>query len=131
MTETKWTAGPWLQQDTHRTANGLDQLIRSANNTHVGWAYRNEDADLMAAAPDLYEALEFAERRSRQPGEGHTAWFERLAAEFYDSHGIMAPGKDDPCPPVSYECRRDKWEAFLEEPAEARRNALKKARGES
>jgi hypothetical protein len=72
----------------------------------------------------LREALEFAERRSRQPGEGHTEYFERIAEEFYSRHGYLAPGKDDPMRSVSLEEAQEAWEAFLHEPTEARRTAL-------
>lgn len=58
--ETKWTPGPWVAQATHPTPNKLDHLVRNAVGTYVGWAYRNEDAQLIAAAPDLYASLEEA-----------------------------------------------------------------------
>lgn len=78
---------------------------------------------------ELVEALRLAERRSRQPGEGHNEYFERIADEFYQRYGLLAPGKSEPMEMagmVSDEDRRKKWEAFLNEPAEARREALAK-----
>ena len=92
--------------------------------------YREKDARLIAAAPDMFAALEFAERRSRQPEEGHTEYYERIAEEFFVQHGYLAPGKDDPVQSVPPEQRREAWEKFLSEPAEARRAALAKARGQ-
>ena len=53
MSERKWTPGPWAVKD----ARG----IRGANGECVASTYcaaPTEDAHLIAAAPDLYEALE-------------------------------------------------------------------------
>ena len=55
MSERKWTPGPWAVRD----ARG----IRGANGECVASTYcaaPAEDAHLIAAAPDLYEALEQA-----------------------------------------------------------------------
>lgn len=52
MSERKWTPGPWAVRD----ARG----IRGANGECVASTYcaaPAEDANLIAAAPDLYEAL--------------------------------------------------------------------------
>ena len=88
-----------------------------------------DDAALIAAAPDLLEALLFAERRSKRGDEGHTEFFERLADEFHERHGYLPPGKDDPLRNVSFDEARDAWDRFLAEPAEARRAAIAKALG--
>lgn len=61
MTERKWTPGPWRVEARH----GCDQLIASdgaglmGNETYYPWTPENmADWHLIAAAPDLYEALE-------------------------------------------------------------------------
>ena len=77
-----------------------------------------------ARVRELEEALLFAERRSKKPGEGHTEFFERLADEFYQRHGYLAPGKDDPIMSVSVEEKRAAWEAFLNEVGDVRRKVL-------
>jgi len=103
----------WSEQDT--TCDELQEYIR---------------ADLAAEREAaLMEVLKFAERRSRQPGEGHTAYFERLAEEFFQRFGYLAPGKDDPMNSVSQNERRKAWEDFLNEPVIARRKALAAAGG--
>ena len=63
MTERKWTPGPWLVKERH----GCDQLVASdgtslmGNETYYPWTPENmADWRLIAAAPDLYEALENA-----------------------------------------------------------------------
>lgn len=144
MEEFKGTPGPWVVTNTADIFTGLgaknSEGIEASRND--GWHVADCDmgglcldevaanARLIAAAHELLEAALFAERRSRQPGEGNTEFFERLAEEFYDRHGYLAPGKDDPLRSVSIEEANREWGRFLNEPGEARRAAIAKALGE-
>lgn len=134
--EFKGTPGPWERCDAEAIVgkSGHGWFVRVSNKRVISVEGRTEieaeaNAQLIAAAPDIFDALAFAERRSKQPGEGHTEYFERIAEEFYHRHGFLAPGKDDPFHNVSDKERRDTWEKFLAEPADARRAALAKATG--
>ena len=75
MTETKWTPGPWRYSfedgDDWGTVRAGQRWICQASNPAVKWedlpTYREANTDphqanaqLIAAAPDLYEALEMA-----------------------------------------------------------------------
>lgn len=53
------TRGPWEHEQTEKTENRLDELIlaKNATGTWVGWAYDKANANLMAAAPAMFEAL--------------------------------------------------------------------------
>lgn len=54
MTERKWTSGPWVVNDVSvRAKNGSLVSLVYAN----GEGAMNDNAHLIAAAPDLYEAL--------------------------------------------------------------------------
>jgi hypothetical protein len=54
------------------------------------------NARLIAAAPDLYEALADLAEVFALPGENSIDRFERLAAWFRKDTGYLAPGKDQP-----------------------------------
>ena len=106
------------------TGEGL--YAKSDIAAELGWRDREIDRAEQREA-ELVAALEFAERRSRQPGEGQNEWFERLADEFYRRYGFLPPGKSEPMEmaiSISGDERRGKWEAFLNEPTDARRKAL-------
>lgn len=71
MTDTKFTPGPWEV----KYKNGETQLLMSDGDIHMcnmhyyPWVPENDaDWHLIAAAPDLYEALERAEYMLRQYG---------------------------------------------------------------
>ena len=83
---------------------------------------------LLAERDRLKEALEFAERRSKQPDEDSNEYYDRLADEFHCRYGYLPPGKDDPLRTVSREQQREEWESFLAEPTLARRKALQEDR---
>ena len=60
MSECKWTQGPWIKVTGKtycavRSDSGVIADMRMA-----GGYYNTFDADLIAAAPDLYEALDAA-----------------------------------------------------------------------
>ena len=59
MTE-KWTPGPWRHSGPDR--NGDTMIIRNADSNHhwycVAHGVQSKNANLIAAAPDLYTTLE-------------------------------------------------------------------------
>lgn len=60
----KWTQGLLRYERTEETPNRLDVLISTGdilNPTWVAWAYKDDDACLFSAAPELYDALEDCE----------------------------------------------------------------------
>ena len=64
MSEARFTPGPWriAGKGTIRTEEGWIG--------HVHWRNRDPNAALIAAAPDLYSALEFAVRELRLVRDG-------------------------------------------------------------
>ena len=52
--------GPWRHEETRATPNRLDHLVVAGDASSVAWAYRHDDARLIAASPDLYAMLESA-----------------------------------------------------------------------
>ena len=86
--------------------------------------------ELQAQRDRLREALEFAEKRSKQIGETSNDYYERLAEEFRTTYGHLPPGKDDPLRTVDRDILQQEWEEFLSEPANARRAALQEDRDE-
>jgi len=82
---------------------------------------------LIAERDRLREALEYAERRSKQIGETSNGYYERLADEFRDTYGHLPPGKDDPLRTIDRDILQQEWEEFLAEPANVRRAALQEA----
>lgn len=63
MTERKWTPGPWVVKFSHGdTAIYMDGECTMCDMTYYPWVPENiNDWHLIAAAPDLYEALEAME----------------------------------------------------------------------
>ena len=66
MSEPKWTPGPWIEEE-----DGLE--VRAASNykmvaATLGSEERLANANLIAAAPELYEALEIICRFSLPKG---------------------------------------------------------------
>ena len=65
MTERKWTKGPWVWDKRHPFNVYSDDATGSIVSTTDGFKYaprhdaeKQANANLIAAAPDLYEALE-------------------------------------------------------------------------
>ena len=53
------TPGKWEVRETEPVDTGLDKLVRvKGRNKPIAWAYALGDARLIAAAPDMLEALE-------------------------------------------------------------------------
>jgi hypothetical protein len=61
MSETKWTPGPWRVRHGHpsKTIRYVDPVLRFDSLIRKGQNYE-ANARLIAAAPDLYEALDTA-----------------------------------------------------------------------
>ena len=57
MSKPKWTKGPWLVSGEDITA-GLDYLATTAYSTEADTVILRANINLIAAAPDLYEALQ-------------------------------------------------------------------------
>ena len=137
-----WTIGPWCVEAA--ASNGVVDsddayavmaIDDGSDDWHIAAVWRdcpgaNPNAHLIAAAPDLYEALAEIVRRARQPDEGINEHYERIAQEFMDETGMMAPGKDDAAGYHGQEERRRAWELFCAKPIDLARVALAKARGE-
>ena len=140
MSNKPWTDGPW---GVEPIGGGAGFGINGADGTAVVWwaskrepkngIRLEEDANLIAAAPGLVEALEFYTSRAKQPGEDDIDHYERLAQEFKRKTGMMAPGKDAP-PELEinrdHVAEREAWREFLSEPLENARKVLRKAYGE-
>lgn len=119
MAETKFTKGPW---EVRRSAQGYPYQIHAPNGTHVKdvtrWAAISvpslpegeANSHLIAAAPELYEALtRFSEPIVEVIGEG------KLVRCVFCSYGWDPNGKD---------------KHYKDCPTNKTRSALAKARGE-
>lgn len=140
-----WTKGPWrfeafrdkdhsyarnsvpggvIRDDEHREIACVDAV----DLTESEWL---PTAHLIAAAPDLYEALATIVDRYKRDGEGAVEHYDRLAAEFHRDTGRVAPGKDiSPADPQDREANREAWAEWHAAVHESARAALAKARGE-
>ena len=60
MTDKKWTPGPWYVEYKHGTTRLIaDRIVTMCDETYYPWVPDNDaDWHLIAAAPDLYDALE-------------------------------------------------------------------------
>lgn len=66
----------------------------------------------------------------RRPDEGHSDYFERMAADFHRQTGLMAPGKSQPLEMGDNETkRRAAWEEFYNAPYRALQAALERMGG--
>ncbi len=90
------------------------------------------NAHLIAAAPELFEALEGVLLFDRQPDETAEEHFERIAASFRRDTGLTRPGKEMPPPyfDEDYETRVAAFGAWADAFYSRARQALAKARGE-
>lgn len=61
MTKRKWTSGPWTVEYKYGTTRLVaDGEVTMCDETYYPWTPENNaDWHLIAAAPDLYEALKF------------------------------------------------------------------------
>lgn len=100
--ENEWTVGPWqfghLGTEVFWIGPSYDQTPVAHVDHDMEYARDNSRANarLIAAAPDLYEALADLADVFALPGENSVERFERLAAMFRTDTGYLAPGKDQP-----------------------------------
>lgn len=72
--KTQFTPGPWSNVSAstkHKTV-----IIGSKVANQIGWAYKEKDARLIAAAPELFETLQWLDRKGGLGLDVH----ERIAA---------------------------------------------------
>lgn len=137
-----FTPGPWF-------AVGARVLARSKNQLDEDEALSIADVDmdvridvdgegavnaaLIAAAPELYEALDGVEQLFALHGETSIERFERIAAQFYSDTGLLAPGKDAPAAgnQPDHPERRAAYDTWINAKVDRARAALAKARGET
>jgi len=80
MSETKWTPGPWSVGPVQRSVRIIVHESGTVARVHgSSQSTMDEDAQLIAAAPDLYEAAKDAEALLRSI-EGQNALADELLA---------------------------------------------------
>jgi hypothetical protein len=123
--------GSWMVRQDPANWNGrgyqhIATFPADRKGTHYGDMFA-ANARLIAAAPDLYEALVDLEELFARDGESSNDRFERVAALFLRDTGVLAPGKDDPFSGLVDVERRDRFEAWYARRAERARAALASA----
>ena len=63
MSETRWTAGPWQVADGFKIVGQGRRIADTLIDSGTAVAEQQANANLIAAAPDLYEALELMLQR--------------------------------------------------------------------
>ena len=92
-----------------RADNGAGQHIAT-------YMTGKEDGLLLAAAPDLRDALRALLDWIGHDGESINDLYERTAAQFFADTGLLAPGKDSPAAfGDNDQERRARWEAWRQE----------------
>ncbi|RYF07990.1 MAG: hypothetical protein EOO31_04415 [Comamonadaceae bacterium] len=96
---------------------------------HAGWCANvvHPDMRLIAAAPDLLEALVWREQFERRPGEDSNETFERIGEVFHRETGYLRPGKD--CCFNPHEIRQQAWDEWMNAGRAKVRAAIAKATG--
>jgi hypothetical protein len=131
-----YTRGPWgcpgRERDQHVTiplrSIYCERLGYSVAFVSGDWAGEPEaNANLIGAATDLLEALQWREQFEPREGEDSNERFERIAAVFYRETGFLRPGKD--CRVNSHEERQEAWDAWMQRGRDACRVAIAKAKG--
>jgi hypothetical protein len=143
LNKPKFTPGPWHVSDLqpayiHYCVDGDDgwrELVAAAIPIQEDAEAQHSNAHLIAAAPEMYDALENALKWFHDPVADRLEEWERIAHEFYKETGYLRPGKSWPmgvAVPDDVEsvwfdwCNRRSIEAL-----NAMRLALVKARGET
>lgn len=129
----KFTEGKW---GVFESSNMGLLLVRTEAN---GESYKQQvgsaaDTHLIAAAPDMYEALEDVLILLRWRGEGPLESMENMCEKFYRDTGIMAPGKSEPLEMAgrySAKERVEAWDQWGLVKVDKAMAALAKARGEA
>lgn len=135
MSEVRHTPGTWF---THREGfstiyvearigGGMLQEVAACGPTAAGHEQQEANARLIAAAPDLLEALQWREQFEPREGEDVNERFERIAAVFYRETGHLRPGKD--CSMESMDVRQAAWDEWMEAGRAKARAAIAKALG--
>lgn len=146
MSEKKFTPGPWVIGDENNQhaqvclgdSNCSVDMRRFADYPNCPGMSRDEmlaNAALIAAAPDLYDALDAASLWMWDPDENSVESFERINEWFMKETGHMRPGKSYPMetpPPDNLQQIWDEWRTKKSRDVLlAIRAALAKARGEA
>jgi hypothetical protein len=129
-----YTPGPWIYtRNPENTRWIIDGAPARAIACTAGYEPNNEaNALLIAAAPELLEALEQLADVFAYDGEDSMYRFERLAEMFRKDTGYLAPGKDPgmaSCQPDGEELRRI-YDGWFNAKVQRARTAIRKARGE-
>lgn len=127
----KHTPGPWWADVEHGhifAGEGQDRRIADVR----GWGWlqhqpnpeqtQDANARLIAAAPEMADALRVALAKAYDPDENVVERFDRVADEFYRATGYMRPGKAEPMgfDRHTYEEREAAFKAWVD--AEARKS---------
>ena len=111
MSETKFTPGPWdlfevgnkikhlcpAKDGTSLLTVSLEYITDDNEATYFGSVYNPADAHLIAAAPDMYEALEVAVSEYGKPGGPWNVpsepgtWIDKARAALAKSRGEKIP----------------------------------------
>jgi len=94
MTERKWTPGPWTVEYKHGTTRLVaDGEVTMCDETYYPWTPVNDaDWHLIAAAPDLYEALEAGVELIKGDSVGKE-WKQCCAAFIKDARDALAKAR--------------------------------------
>lgn len=140
------TPGPWFAAALRRHGanpkmDGCD--IGAANGANVAIALHQDsdrepretiaNAHLIAAAPELLDALRWFEQFQNRHDENSHACFERVAETFHRETGYLSPGKavNPHYGATQHQERSDAWNAWYSAGVERARAAIVKATGGS
>ena len=106
--------------------------------THLRGRRSNDEtqanARLIAAAPDMLEALQGLQQFFAMPDECSIGRFDRLAEQYRRETGNWAPGKSIPDAyndSTDCETRRTEYDAWVQSKVDAARAAIARATGEA
>lgn len=140
MTDEKHTPGPWYAADDDHC-----HIRRESDDAAIAQVFEDDghcdpvhclplpskaNARLIAAAPELLEALKGLRESHPMRGENRSEAWERIAELFYNQTGILAPGKDQSaalCGTPTYEERQEAYREWLDARVDAAAAAIAKA----